>query len=65
MQRATSAERRQTKRMGSGQVLFSPAVARRTSIDTPGIMKHPSLSSGAQITKTKDRKTKCSRHGSP
>jgi len=49
------------KRMSDGKTLFSPALARKTHLELPGVMRSPKPPGGAQITKIKNRETKCTR----
>eukprot|EP00962_Isochrysis_galbana_P046628 scaffold18804_cov101-Isochrysis_galbana.AAC.1 len=49
------------KRTSDGKALFSPALARKTHLEQPGVMRSPKPPGGAQITKIKNRETKCTR----
>jgi len=49
------------KRTSDGKALFSPALARKTHLELPGVMRSPKPPGGAQITKIKNRETKCTR----
>eukprot|EP00962_Isochrysis_galbana_P003756 scaffold1054_cov116-Isochrysis_galbana.AAC.8 len=51
------------KRTSDGKALFSPALARKTHLEPPGVMRSPKPPGGAQITKIKikNRETKCTR----